>query len=223
MIDGIIKMFAGGGTYMWPILACLLLFLAITADRAYYLFFVVAEDKHALLKGLNQHVMKGDLNGAVRFLSSQKQGPLSRILKAGLLKAHRDDIEVQAALDEASLREVPSFENRIGFLAVVSNGATLLGLLGTIGGMIHCFEAVAHVDPSQKATILAEGISEAMNCTWFGLFTGIPALFAFGILQAKVQHLIDGVNECVVAEMNLVLSSRRLFKTTAEGVEIPAK
>jgi len=221
MFESTVKMFEGGGIYMWYILACLLIVVAITADRVYFLYFVSAEDKHALLKGLNQHVMKGDINGAVRFLSSQKQGPLSRILKAGLLKAHRDDHEVQAALDEASLREVPYFEKRVGFLAVLSNGATLIGLLGTIGGMIHCFEAVAHVDPSQKATILAEGISEAMNCTWFGLFTAIPALFIFGIIQARVQHMIDGVNEAVVAEMNLVLSSRKLFKSTAE--EIPAK
>jgi biopolymer transport protein ExbB/TolQ len=148
---------------------------------------------------------------------------LARILKAGLLKAHRDDHEVQAALDEASLREVPNFEKRTAFLAVLSNGATLIGLLGTIGGMIHCFDAVAHVDPSQKATILAEGIAEAMNCTWFGLFTAIPALFAYGVLQAQVQHLIDGVNEAVVAEMNLVLSSRKLFKTSAEGAELSSK
>jgi biopolymer transport protein ExbB len=221
MIEATVKMFEGGGAYMWPILACLLISIAIGADRVYFLYFVSAEDKHALLKGLNQHVMKGDINGAVRFLSSQKQGPLTRILKSGLLKAHRDDHEVQASLDEASLREVPYFEKRIGYLAVLSNGATLLGLLGTIGGMIRCFEGVAHVDPAQKATVLAEGISEAMNCTWFGLLTGIIALFLFGVLQARVQTLIDGVNEAIVAEMNLVLSSRKLFKSTAE--EIPAK
>lgn len=221
MIETVVAMFHGGGIYMYYILVCLLVAVAIVADRVYFLWFVSAEDKHALLKGLNQHVMKGDTNGAIRFLSSQKQGPLTRILKAGLLKAHRDDHEVQAALDEASLREVPYFEKRVGFLAVLSNGATLIGLLGTIGGMIHCFDAVAHVDPSQKATILAAGIAEAMNCTWFGLFTAIPALFAFGILQARVQTLIDGVNEAVVAEMNLVLSSRKLFKNSAE--EISAK
>lgn len=223
MIQELLHRFESGGIYMWPILACALVVIAITVDRVYYLYVVVNEDKHALLKGLNQHVMKGDINGAVRFLSSQKQGPLSRILKSGMLKAHRDDIEVQAALDEASLREVPYFEKRVGFLAVLSNGATLIGLLGTINGMIHCFGAVANVDPSQKATILAAGISEAMNCTAFGLLTAIPALFIFGWLQSRVQHLIDGINECVVAEMNLVLASRKLFKTTADGAEISAK
>ena len=62
-----------------------------------------------------------------------------------------------------------------------------------------------------------------MNCTAFGLLVAIPALFIFGWLQSRVQHLIDGINECVVAEMNLVLASRKLFKTTAEGAEIPAK
>lgn len=223
MIHDLLERFHEGGFFMWPILICGLIVIAITADRVYFLFSKVAEDKHALLKGLNTHVMRGDINGAVRFLSSQKQGPLARILKAGLLKAHRDDIEVQAALDEASLREVPTFENRVGYLAVLSNGATLVGLLGTINGMIGCFEAVANVDPSQKATILAAGISEAMNCTAFGLLTAIPALFLYGWLQARVQHLIDDINESIVAEMNLVLSARKMFKTTAEGAEIPAK
>jgi biopolymer transport protein ExbB/TolQ len=214
MIEATVKMFEGGGAYMWPILACLLISIAIGADRVYFLYFVSAEDKHALLKGLNQHVMKGDINGAVRFLSSQKQGPLTRILKSGLLKAHRDDHEVQASLDEASLREVPYFEKRIGYLAVLSNGATLLGLLGTIGGMIRCFEGVAHVDPAQKATVLAEGISEAMNCTAFGLIVALIGLIGFAILNGKTQQLEDDINEASVQVLNLVVTNRQKVNLT---------
>ena len=130
---------------------------------------------------------------------------------------------MQAALDEASLREVPKLEKRTGFLAVISNGATLFGLLGTIIGLIHCFAAVAHVDPAEKATILAAGIAEAMNCTAFGLITAIPALFAFAFLQGRTQHMIDGINEAVVTEMNLVLSNRHIFvRTEKEGQSIQA-
>jgi biopolymer transport protein ExbB/TolQ len=217
MIESMQKAFEGGGIWMWPILVCLVLTLAIVFERAYFLYVKSAEDKAGLLKGLNSHVLRGDINGGIRFLNSQKQGPISRILKAGLLRAHRDDAEVQASLDEASLREIPLLENRIGYLAVLSNGATLLGLLGTIEGMIKCFEAVAKVDPAQKATILSGGISEAMNCTAFGLIVAIPALFFFAWLNTKVQHTIDDINEGIVTEMNLVLANRRLFSSQVEG------
>ena len=211
MFDDIVKAFQGGGWYMAPILGCLIAVLTITLERGYVLFVTVREDKDSLLRGLQKHVFHGDIHGAIRFIDAQRAGPLSRVLKAGLLKVHRNDQEVQAALDEASLREVPHLEKRISFLAVLSNAATLFGLLGTIVGMIHCFAAVAHVDPAQKSTILAAGIAEAMNCTAFGLITAIPALLLYGILQSRVQHITDGINEGVVTTMNLVLGNRALY------------
>lgn len=217
MLNDIAKAFHGGGFWMWPILLTNLFCWAITIERAYFLFVVVKEDKDSLLRGLNNQLLRGDYQGAIRMLGTQRSGPLSRILKSGLLKVHRPDVEVQAALDEASLREVPAIEQRTGFLAVLSNAATLLGLLGTILGMIKCFASVAHADPANKATMLANGIAEAMNCTAFGLITAIPALIAFAILQGQSQHLIGDINESVVTEMNLVLSNRALFRAAAEG------
>lgn len=219
MIEGIQKAFHGGGIWMWPIAACFVFALAIMVERFFALYIRVREDRAAILRGLNNHLVRGDLHGGIRFLSAQKPGPLARILKAGLLKVHRNNFEVQAALDEASLREVPHIEKRTGYLAVLSNAATLCGLLGTIIGMIHCFAAVAHVDPAQKATILAGGISEAMNCTAFGLITAIPALLAFGFLQSRTQHLVDGINEAVVTELNLVLANRALFANVNPAAE----
>lgn len=219
MIDSIVKAFHGGGFWMWPILALLIFSLIIFIERVWVLYIQIREDKTALLTGLNNFVMRGDLHGAIRFLSAQRPGPIQRILKAGLLKVHRTDIEVQATLDQASLHEVPHIETRTGYLAVLSNAATLVGLLGTITGLIKCFAAVAFVDPAQKATILAAGIAEAMNCTAFGLITAIPALLAFGFLQSRTQHLIDGINESVVTEMNLVLANRALFKDAAAQLE----
>jgi biopolymer transport protein ExbB/TolQ len=216
MFDGIVKAFHEGGFWMYPILGCLIVVLTITLERAYVLYLQVREDKDALLRGLQKHVFHGDVHGAIRFIDAQRPGPLSRVLKAGLLKVHRNDQEVQAALDEASLREVPHLEKRVSFLAVLSNAATLFGLLGTIIGMIRCFAAVAHVDPAQKATILAAGIAEAMNCTAFGLIVAIPALLLYGVLQSRVQHITDGINEGVVTTMNLVLGNRNLYGAGAD-------
>jgi len=219
MFSSIHKAFEGGGFWMWPILVVFLFCWAITIERVYFLFLTVREDKDGLLRALNNHLLRGDFQGAIRLLGTQRPGPLARILKAGLLKVHRPDIEVQAALDEASLREVPQLEKRTGYLAVLSNAATLAGLLGTIIGMIKCFASVANADPANKATMLAEGISEAMNCTAFGLITAIPALIAYAVLQARTQHLVDEINESVVAELNLVLANRGLFAAAAQGAQ----
>jgi biopolymer transport protein ExbB len=208
----IIHMFQEGGWPMFPILAVMLTTWAIGLERAFALYLAVRENKHALLSGIQKHILKGDVQAAIRFLGNQRQGPIARIIKAGLLKVNKTDKEVQAALDEASLREVPYIEKRTGHLAVLANAATLIGLFGTILGMIHCFGGVANADPAMKAIILSKGISEAMNCTAYGLFTAIPALLMYAILQARTQHLVDGINESVVSTLNLVLGNRQLLK-----------
>jgi biopolymer transport protein ExbB/TolQ len=125
---------------------------------------------------------------------------------------NKSDAEVQAAMDEASLREVPRLEQRTAYLAMLANVSMLAGLLGTVSGLIACFEAVANVNPADKATILAAGISEAMNCTAFGLITAIPALVAFSILMGRTQHLINDINETSVSVLNLIVSNKDKFK-----------
>jgi biopolymer transport protein ExbB len=111
-------------------------------------------------------------------------------------------------MDEEALRELPKVEKRTGYLAMLGNLATLAGLLGTITGLIKSFGAVAGVDPSMKATMLSKGISEAMNCTAFGLGTGIMGLAAFAVLNGKTQHILDGVNQGTVEALNLVVAGR---------------
>jgi len=227
MFIRILHAFQEGGFMMYPILLVNLISWAIVLERAFALYIAVRENKHALLAGIQKHILKGDIQAAIRFLGNQRQGPLARIIKAGLMKVNKTDKEVQAALDEASLREVPYIEKRTGHLAVLSNAAVLIGLLGTIIGMIQCFAGVANADPAQKAIILSKGISEAMNCTAFGLMTAIPALLMYGLLQARTQHVVEGINESVVSTLNLVLANRQLFKNVnldapAGGTPAPA-
>lgn len=220
MFTSLVHHFQEGGWPMWPILAMNLLSWAIVLERAFALYVAVREDKNELQAGIQRHVMRRDIHAAIRFLGSQKQGPLARIIKAGLLKVNKSDKEVQAALDEASLREVPYIEKRTGHLAVMANAAVLVGLFGTILGMITCFGGVATADPSSKAIMLAKGISEAMNCTAFGLFTAIPALLCYAILQSRTQQVVDGINESVVSTLNLVLANRHLLQDVdLEGLE----
>jgi biopolymer transport protein ExbB/TolQ len=136
---------------------------------------------------------------------------MAKILQAGLMKATESDELVQAAMDEAALREIPKIEKRIGFLAVVGNAAVLMGLLGTIFGLIRAFGAVADADAASKATELAKGISEAMYNTAFGLAVAITSALSFAIFQAKAQQLIDDINESVVTVLNLVVANRDKF------------
>jgi biopolymer transport protein ExbB/TolQ len=133
---------------------------------------------------------------------------LSRIVKAGLLQVRRTDDVIQSTMDEAALLEVPFLERRTGYLAMLSNVATLMGLLGTVVGLIHSFGAVAKADAATKSTLLAAGISEAMNCTAFGLIVAIPALLAYAVLQSRTQKCVDEINEGSVRIVNLILLNR---------------
>src|SRR5205085_11502467 len=131
-----------------------------------------------------------------------------RIVQAGLMKTNRPGEEIDAAMDEASLRELPQIEKRTGYLAMIGNLATLAGLLGTITGLIKSFAGVAGVDPSQKATLLAKGIAEALNCTAFGLGTGIVSILAFAVLNGKTQAIIDDINEVKSQVQNLLAATK---------------
>ena len=122
------------------------------------------------------------------------------------------DAEVQAAMDEAALREMPRIEKRIGYLAMLGNVGVLMGLLGTILGLIRSFGAVANASAAEKATELAKGISEAMYNTAFGLTVAIIAVVAYAFMQSKSQHLVDDINETTVSLLNLITSNRDKFQ-----------
>jgi biopolymer transport protein ExbB/TolQ len=213
-----VEFYKEGRWGMHLISLCGIFSFGIILERIKVLWFDCNENKHGLLTGLNQHIMRGDVQAAIRWLSSQRQGPISRILRAGLMKAHRPDKEIQAALDQASLSEVPKIEARTGYLAVLSNAATLAALLGTISGLITTFGAVANADPAQRATLLSAGISEAMHCTAYGLGTAVVVILVYSVIQARTQHILEAINESVVAEINFVLSNRAAKQEGAQAV-----
>ena len=202
--------FHEGGVGMWPILFLLMLTIAIVIESAVTLRKAVI-DKDKLLGLLRSQISAGNIQGAIKVCSGNST-PATRILAAGLMRANRSDEEIKAAMDEASLRELPSVEKRTGYLAMLGNLATLAGLLGTIGGLIKSFAGVAGVDPSQKATLLSKGIAEAMNCTFFGLFTGILGLAAFAWLNGKTQNILDDVAELRKSVANLVSSAKAALR-----------
>ena len=210
ILKGISDAFHKGGWGMWPILISSIVIVAIIIERAVYLFKSTV-DKDKLLALLKSQVMSGNVQGAIKVCSGNPT-PMTRIVQAGLMKFNKSDHEVQAAMDEAALRELPRISKRTPYLAMLANMATLLGLLGTITGMIKSFGAAAGADASRKASLLAEGISEAMNCTAFGIATAVVGLIGFAILQGKTQALTDDINEVTVQVVNLVTSHRSAMK-----------
>ena len=215
MFGMLAKQYHDGGWMMHPILVSLIFVVGLVVDRIIALYFRANVDKDAFLRGLKKHIYAGDLDKAISFTASQKKTPLTSVIKAGLINVPKGEEDVQAAMDEATLRESPKIEARTGYLAMIGNVATLLGLLGTIVGLIGAFGAVANANPADKATILASSISEAMNCTAFGLLTAIPALVAFSVLQGRTQHMVDEINETSVAVLNLIVSNKDKMKMPA--------
>jgi biopolymer transport protein ExbB/TolQ len=202
---------------MWLIMFWLICSIAIIVERTVFLFGA-SINKDVFLATMQKCILAGDVAKAVKMCSAAN-APLARIVQAGLVKVNRPDEEVQAGMDEAALREMPLVNKRTGFLALFANLAMLCGLFGTIIGLIKAFGAVGgeSVDPSQKARILAEGISEAMNCTAFGLLAAITALMGFAFLNGKTQSMEDDINEASVTVLNLVVPNRQ--KVTLQGIE----
>ena len=210
----LLKIFADafheGGWGMWPILFLLMLTISIVVERAVFLRKSVL-DKEKLLGLLRSQISAGNIQGAIKVCSGNS-APLTRIVAAGLMRANRSEAEIGAAMEEAGLRELPQIEKRTGYLAMLGNLATLCGLLGTIYGLIKAFKGVAGVDPAQKATLLSKGISEAMNCTFFGLLTGILGIAAFAWLNGKTQAILDDITEMKKSVSNLVIGAKAAMR-----------
>jgi biopolymer transport protein ExbB/TolQ len=204
--------FREGGWGMYPIAILGLFALAITIERVYLLYFRMNLNKEHFFKNLTTYLLKGDLEGMVT-VCDQNPAPLSKVVKMCLMRLINkgNDSEIQAALDEGALVETPRIERRISFLAVIGNVATLMGLLGTITGLIMSFKGVANADPATKAAVLTQGISEAMNCTAFGLIIAVPSVLAYSFLQSRAQHLIDDINEISIRTFNFILANRERF------------
>ncbi|MDH5572610.1 MAG: MotA/TolQ/ExbB proton channel family protein [Gammaproteobacteria bacterium] len=208
MYASIISFFQDGGTFMYPIMVVLAIGLAITIER--YIYLTIAKRKNSkLLSTMLPLLQNGDFKQAYNIASSSDHA-ISRMLAQGLARFNsannRDDIE--SAMEESMLEAIPRLERRTHYLAMLANIATLLGLLGTIIGLIKAFTAVAAVDPSLKAEILSTSISVAMNTTAFGLIVAIPLLLFFTVLQTKTTQVVDSLEMATVKFTNLMMQRK---------------
>lgn len=206
------KSFCEGGSIMYIILAVALLTLFIIIERLLTLQ-KLSIDKANLNENLYSMVLRGDIKQAIAFCDSRPT-PLTNTLKSGLIQVmnKRPDEEVQVAMDAAVLRETPRIEGWSSFLAVFGNVAVLIGLFGTIIGLIVSFSGVAEADQATKAAMLSKGIAEALNCTAFGLLVAITAIVFFGFFQIRIGRAINDMLESSMDLMNLVVANRDKVK-----------
>jgi biopolymer transport protein ExbB len=204
--------FCRGGTMMYIIAIVGLLVLFLIIERLMSLQRLTV-DKINLNENLFAMLLRGDLKQAIAYCDSRPT-PLTNTLKSGLIQVmnKRPDEEVQVAMDASVLRETPRLEGWTSFLAVFGNVSVLVGLLGTIIGLITSFSGVAKADQATKAAELSKGISEALNCTAFGLLVAIVAIVAFGFFQIRIGRSIGDMQESSMNLMNLVVANREKMK-----------
>ncbi len=201
---GFVKFFQVGGVFMYPILAILALGLAITVER--YLF--ISRTQRNTQKVWSQLVpmLKAKDFERAHKLTQNSKTPLASMLNYGFAR-YKPDVKretIEAAMEEGMMEALPDLEQRTHYLATFANIATLLGLLGTIIGLINAFTAVASADPAEKADLLSASISIAMNTTAFGLVAAIPLILIHSFLVAKTTKLVDNLEMAAVKCLNLL-------------------
>jgi biopolymer transport protein ExbB len=201
---GFMSFFIKGGVFMAPIALVGALALAIAVERYVTLTRLVVTNRKAW-NDIEPAISNADFDAA-RQKTSKGDTIVARLLGTGLarLGAVRKIDDIEKALRANLMEALPQLEKRTHYLATFANLATLLGLLGTVNGLIHAFTAVATANPAEKANLLAASISEAMNCTAFGLMVAVPLLFVHSFLQSKTSQLISSLETGAVKFLTIV-------------------
>lgn len=217
----IVSFFQGGGAFMYPIAVVMALGVAVAIERYVYLTWT-SRNNQSVWEKIVPYIKTGRFQEAVSITTGSKAA-IGSILTYGLQRvqsaARRDDIE--KAMEESLMEVVPRLEKRTHYLATFANMATLLGLLGTVIGLISAFAAVSTVNPAEKANLLSASISVAMNCTAFGLMVAVPLVLIHAVLQTKTTEIVDSLEMVSVKFLNSI--TERRTETPARPAASPAK
>jgi biopolymer transport protein ExbB len=205
----IVDFFVSGGVFMYPILVVFAVGAAISIERYVTLTRITSRNQSAWEK-LQTALVAGDFDQA-RELASQDESAIAKLLAMGLDRQgavrRREDIEI--AMEESMMEIIPQLEKRTPYIALFANVATLLGLLGTITGLIAAFTAVANANPAEKADLLSASISVAMNTTAFGLLAAIPLLITNQVLVAKTSAIVDSLEMASLKALNVISANAK--------------
>jgi biopolymer transport protein ExbB/TolQ len=198
---------------MWSILLVAVFSLSIILERMFYLMGRSGYKAELFIKNILSNIQNDDVPAAVALCAKAKKMALAQVVKAGLDQVHSGAERIRNSIDEAMLKIIPDLEKRTGYLAVIGNVATLLGLLGTVYGLIMSFAAVGRpgIDAAQKSELLAAGIATAMNSTFSGLSVAITAIMIYALIKAKTQKIIDEIDEYSLRIVNALVE--KSYKT----------
>jgi biopolymer transport protein ExbB len=216
-IYSMVAFFQKGGLFMYPILLVFVAGMAITVERWFQLNRIRSMNRK-MWNLLQPVLVKGDFDKAQAIIKKDKS-TISQMLGMGLARLgavrRREDIEI--AMEESMMEIIPQLEKRTPYVALLSNIATLLGLLGTIMGLIEAFTAVANANPAEKADLLSASISVAMNTTAFGLMSAIPLLLFHAKLTSTTGQIVDSLEMASVKALNSISNfNRRHLGTKSE-------
>jgi biopolymer transport protein ExbB len=216
-IYSMLTFFQKGGLFMYPILLVFVAGMAITIERWVQLNRIRSMNRK-IWNLLQPVLVKGEFEKARTIINKDKSA-ISQMLEMGMARLgvvrRREDIEI--AMEESMMEIIPQLEKRTPYVALLSNIATLLGLLGTIMGLIEAFTAVANANPAEKADLLSASISVAMNTTAFGLMSAIPLLLFHANLTSTTGQIVDSLEMASVKALNSISNfNRRHFETKSE-------
>jgi len=212
MVQGLLQDIAhfmhGGGVFMWIIFFCWAIGIAICMER-FLKLLIYDIDAPTLMNELQRYILTGDIQGAIKVCSGSR-ALLPKVLKNALKRSKHPTEQIQNAIDATALEVIPKLEQRLNYLSLIANISTLLGLLGTIYGLIQSFSAVANVDPAQKSELLSKGIALAMNTTALGLISAISIMILHSFLSSKSEKIINGIDEYSVKMLDLLGTKKEL-------------
>ena len=199
------QFFKAGGTYMYFILAVGVVILAFVLERFWVIGRAGAVNVEKFTNDLTAKIAKGDMSAAAD-LCRRVKSPVGKVAHAILQRGDADDEQrLLNASDGAATIVLPPLSRRLPYLAMLANVSTLMGLMGTIFGLITAFSAVDAADPAQRSAFLAAGISEALNCTAFGLLVAVPTLLLHAFLVSKVERVVENVDYVSVRVIEALL------------------
>jgi biopolymer transport protein ExbB/TolQ len=204
----VIKFIQDGGFFMYPILLIMFIGLGITIERIMFLSRVKKANKE-LWDAVYPSIQKGDTEKALKAVKDNET-EIGRILEYGLTRNRtaKNVEDVETAMEEALMEVMPRLEARTPFISTFANVATLLGLLGTVQGLITAFAAIANADPAQKGDLLSSSISVAMNTTAFGLVVAIPLLLFYAFLQSRTGEVVESLEMASIKLLNALRQIR---------------
>lgn len=208
-MEGIKKAFEwdNGGVWMWTICVVSVFCVALLVERIYYIIVKFNTNARQLMGTVQRNILANNLDGAIQVCNAAGTAAVAQVIKAGLGRANKSELEIQNAFEEASLEIVPMVTKNLPALASLANIATLLGLLGTIIGLIDAFAALEDAAPDERQQKLSAGIAIAMNTTAFGLIVAIPTLVCHIVLSAFAKKIVDDI-ELYTTKLGNLLAQR---------------